>query len=138
MAKGRGGWLLAVIILQLGAGVMLAVGGIWALQGGGDFAASAVRRIFSGDMQRVMVIVFGVIELLVGIFLILKLIMGDRFGVLGTVLTIIAALVWICAIVFSDILGSRGIFGGGTANFLSWLYSFASHLIVLGALLASR
>lgn len=34
-------------MLNLAVGVMLAVGGIWALQGGGDFAAQALSHVAS-------------------------------------------------------------------------------------------
>ncbi len=138
MANEKGKWSAALVVIQLAVGIMLAVGGIWALQGGGDFASDAIKSIFSGDIKNILVIVFGVIELLVGLFMILKIIIGDRFGSFGTILTFIAAIVWIVAIVLSDFLGSKGILNGGSRNFLKWLYEFAQHLIVLGAILAVK
>ncbi|MBQ0050740.1 MAG: hypothetical protein KBT11_01595 [Treponema sp.] len=119
-------------ILNLAVGVMLAVGGIWALQGGGDFAAKALKGLSSGDMSKILGIVFGVIELLSGIFIILQLFIGDRMGQLGTILKLIIVIVWAVAIVIADILN------GNFGNFLSWLYTFAGHLIVLAALLVTR
>lgn len=134
----KSGWTAALLILQIAVGAMLAVGGIWALQGGGDFAARAIKGLVSGNAGNILVIVFGVIELLVGVFMILKIVIGDRFGSFGTVLALIAIIVWIVAIVISDILGANGILNGGAKNFLEWLYTFAQHLIILGAILAVR
>lgn len=141
MRTEKSGWTAALLILQIAVGAMLAVGGIWALQGGGDFAARAIKGLVSGNVGNIgniLVIVFGVIELLVGVFMILKIVIGDRFGSFGTVLALIAIVVWIVAIVLSDILGASGILNGGSKNFLEWLYTFAQHLIILGAILAVR
>ena len=101
---------------------MVAVGGFGAVQGGGDFAARAIKGLVSGNAGNILVIVFGVIELLVGVFMILKIVIGDRFGSFGTVLALIAIVVWIVAIVLSDILGASRILNGGSKNFLEWLY----------------
>lgn len=120
------------IMLNAAVGVMLAVGGIWALQGSGDFAAKALSRLSSGDMSNILRIVFGVVELLSGIFIVLQLFIGDRMGKLGTILKLIVVIVWAIAIVLADI------FNGDFKNFLSWLYTFAGHLIVLAALLVTR
>ncbi|MBP3608669.1 MAG: hypothetical protein J6J11_10185 [Treponema sp.] len=125
------------LVLQIAVGAMLAVGGIWALQGGGDFGANAIRDVFNGDIEKILVIVFGVVELLAGIFLIIELFVGD-FGKLDNILMLIILIVWIVAIVLSDFLGGNGLFNGGAKNFLAWLYDFANHLIVLGALLVCR
>lgn len=138
MRTEKSGWTAALLILQIAVGAMLAVGGIWALQGGGDFVARAIKGLVSGNAGNILVIAFGVIELLVGVFMILKIVIGDRFGSFGTVLALIAIIVWIVAIVLSDILGAGGILNGGAKNFLEWLYTFAQHLIILGAILAVR
>lgn len=123
------------MVLQIALGVMLAVAGIWALQGDGDDAAAAIRSIFDGNIENILVIVFGVIELLAGILLIVELFAGERFGKFDSLLMIIVMIVWIVAIVLIDFLGAGGILKGGARHFLEWLYAFASHLIVLGAML---
>ena len=64
---------LGRLLLHIAVGVMLAVGGIWGLQGGGDAAIDAIRSIFNGDVAKILVIVFSVIEILAGIFLLLEL-----------------------------------------------------------------
>lgn len=132
MAKKAASSPIFWIILNLAVGAMLAVGGVWALQGGGDFACDALKGFASGDMKKILGIVFGVIELLSGIFIILQCFIADRFGSLGYILKVIICVIWAIAIVVADILN------GNFSNFLSWLYTFASHLIVLGALLITR
>ena len=80
-------------VLNIAVGALLAVGGIWALQGGGDFAADALRQIFSGDARKLVVLVFGVVELLSGIFIILQLFIGDRMGKLGSILKLVIVVI---------------------------------------------
>ena len=122
------------LLLQIALGAMLTVGGIWALTGAGDFGCTAITSIFSGELAKILKIAFGVIELLAGVFLIIELFAGDIFGKLDNVLMIIIWIVWIVAIVFGDFLTSGGLFKSGFS--WAWLYGFATHLIVLGALLA--
>lgn len=126
------------IIANVSVSLMLAVGGIWALQGGGDFGCRAIKSIFSGDAAKILVLVFGGIELLSGIFILLQLFIGDRIGTFSKILKFIVVIVWIAAIVVSDFFGSKGLFNGGVSNFLSWLYTLATHLIILVALLITR
>ncbi len=126
------------LVLNIAVGAMLAVGGIWALQGGGDFGCKAIKSIFNGDIAKILAIVFGVIELLSGIFIILQLFIGDRMGTFGSILKLIVIIVWAVAIVLADFLGNGGLLNGGMNHFLSWLYEFAMHMIVLCALLVTR
>lgn len=126
------------IIANVSVSLMLAVGGIWALQGGGDFGCRAIKSIFSGDLAKILVLVFGGIELLSGIFILLQLFIGDRIGTFSKILKLIVVIVWIAAIVVSDFFGGKGLFNGGVSNFLSWLYTLATHLIILVALLITR
>ena len=121
-------------ILNLAVGAMLAVGGIWALQGGGDFAAEALKGLLNGDARRIGVIMFGVIELLSGIFIILQLFIGDRTGSLGPLLKLIVVVVWAIAVIIADFLNGHFL----SPNVLSWVYALAMHLIVLAALLVTR
>ena len=122
------------LLLQIAVGAMLTVAGIWALQGGGDEGIAAIKYLIGArDFERILCIVFGIIELIAGVFLILELFIGDKIGSLGKVLTLIIIIVWIIAIILIDFLGNHGLFKQN--NFLNWLYNFAYHLIVLGALL---
>lgn len=130
MAKNSG-FSIGRLLLQIGLGLMLAIAGIWALQGGGDAAANSLRHIFDGDVEKVMVIIFGIIELLAGIFLVIELFIGDRFGSLGKILELVVIIVWVIAIVLMDFLGGNLL----EPNFLSWLYTLAIHCAILGGLL---
>ena len=116
---------LGRLLLQIAVGAMLTVAGIWALQGGGDAGVAAIRDLIGAkNLESILCIVFGIIELIAGVFLILELFIGDKFGALGKVLMIIIM-----------ILGGGSLLNHGSHwNFLSWLYNFAYHLIVLGAI----
>lgn len=111
-------------ILQLALACLLIVGGIWALQGAGDFGALALKKML-GDWAG---LVFGVLELVAGVLLLLECFIGDKFGKFDNLLGWIIMIVWAIAIVVGDIIN------GSFKQFLPWLYSFAEHIIVLGAL----
>mgnify|MGYP003523944306 FL=1 len=135
MAK-KSGVTIGRLLLQLALGAMLAVAGIWSFQRHGDDAVGAIRAVLDGNVENDLVVVFGVIELLAGIFLILELFMGDQFGKLDNILMLIVMIVWIVAIVLMDFLAKGGLLNGFNAkNFLEWLYTFAAHLIILGAMI---
>lgn len=123
------------VVLQIALGLMLSVAGIWALQGGGDAAVSAIRDIFDGDLEKILVIVLGIIELVAGVLLILGLFISRAMAAFNSILLLIIMIVWIAAIVLIDFLGGSGILKGGAKHFLSWCYQFSNHLIVLGALI---
>ena len=127
---------LGRLLLQIAIGAMFTVAGIWALQGGGDAGVVAIRRLIDAkNVESILCIVFGVIELIAGVFLILSIFIGDKFGSFGKILMIIIMVVWIIAIVLIDFLGDGSLLNHGSRwNFLSWLYNFAYHLIVLGAI----
>lgn len=121
------GYSLTKWIIQLSLGLLLAIGGIWGLQGGGDFGVAALKDIFNGTAENIVVIVFSVIELLAGLYLILELFIGD-LGKFDNILMLIIMIVWIVAIVLADFIE------GDFKPFIDWLWNFASHLVVLGAI----
>lgn len=139
------------LILQLAIGALLVVAGIWVFsntQSGGDEAVKAIRKIFDNkDFGKMIGIVFGAIELVAGAFLILEPFVGIIRNY--TSLVIIAVLaIWIVATILIDFCGTGS---GGllkpsiaigdiekTEDFLKWLYQFAEHLTVIGALLYLR
>lgn len=124
---------LGKILLQIALGALLIVGGIWAMIGGsGDFGISAINYIFKGNAAKIVKIIYGVIELIAGFFLILELFIGDKVGKFDNILNLILIIIWIIAIVFADFIYG-GIFHGG--KFLPWLFELANHVILLGALL---
>ena len=99
------------------------------------------------DFGKMIGIVFGAIELVAGAFLILEPFVGIIRNY--TSLVIIAVLaIWIVATILIDFCGTGS---GGllkpsiaigdiekTEDFLKWLYQFAGHLTVIGALLYLR
>ena len=139
------------LVLQLAIGALLVVAGIWVFsntQSGGDEAVKAIRKIFDNkDFGKMIGIVFGAIELVAGAFLILEPFVGIIRNY--TSLVIIAVLaIWIVATILIDFCGTGS---GGllkpsiaigdiekTEDFLKWLYQFAGHLTVIGALLYLR
>ena len=116
------------LIIQLSLGLLLAVGGIWGLQGGGDFGINSLKSVFSGSAENIAVIVFSIIELLAGIYLVLELFIGS-LGKFKSILMLIIMIVWIVAIVLSDFID------GNFHNFMKWLWNFAGQLVVLGSIL---
>jgi len=126
---------LGTIILQIALGLMFIVSGIWTLQNGrGDEVASAIRSIFNSDIARTMCLVFGIIEIIAGIFLLLRLFVRLNTN-LDTLLMIIILLCWIIAIVMIDFVGNDGLFNNLNENFLRFINRFAKHLLVLGAII---
>lgn len=139
------------LILQLAIGALLVVAGIWVFSNtnsGGDEAVKVIRKIFDNkDFGKMIGIVFGAIELVAGAFLILEPFVGIIRNY--TSLVIIAVLaIWIVATILIDFCGTGS---GGllkpsiaigdiekTEDFLKWLYQFAGHLTVIGALLYLR
>lgn len=120
------------LILQLALGIMLAVAGIVALQGGkANDAVQALKSIFDGDAEKIIVTIFAVIELLAGILLIVELFLGDRFGKVDNILGLVIIVVWAIAIVLMDFLGDNFL----KPDVLPWLYQLSGHAIVLGALI---
>lgn len=123
------------VILQIALGLLFIVSGIWTLQGGkGDEIVSAFYSIFSKDVAYICCIVFGVIELIAGFFLLLRLFVSMNTN-LDTVLIYIIMICWIAAIVIIDFIGKYGIINSLNKNFLSFINRFARHLLVLGAII---
>ncbi|MBQ0039097.1 MAG: hypothetical protein KBS64_01550 [Treponema sp.] len=123
--------VIAGLILTLAVGCMLAISGIYALQGkaAGDLAVKGLKAIFDGNVEGVIITVFGVVELLAGIFIVLKCFIGDRMGSFGNILSLIVLIVWVVVIVLADIVN-----GIGKPNFLAWLLQFSKDLIIFGAI----
>ena len=73
-------------------------------------------------------LIVGVLELVAGVLLFLECFVGDKFGAFDNIIGWIIMIVWAIAIVVGDVLK------GNFNDFLPWLYGFAGHIIVLGAL----
>lgn len=126
---------ISSLILQIALGLLFLVSGIWSLQSGnGDEIAGAIRSIFDGDIEKVLVVVFAIIEIITGVFLLLRI-----FVFLGTNLDklfmLIIMICWIVCIIMTDVIGPNGIINNLNSNFLNFLHRFASHLLILGAII---
>ena len=62
------GMSLGRLLLQIAVGVMLAVAGIWALQGGGDAAVGAIKEILVEIYQEFFVLCSGLLNFLLVFF----------------------------------------------------------------------
>ncbi len=128
---------LGTIILQIALGLLFIVGGIWSLQTGkGDEIAKAIRDLFNGDTAKIICIIFAVIELVAGVFLLLRLFVPIATN-LDNVLMLIIMICWIVCIVLTDFMGSKGLFNNFD-NILTVLNQFARHLVILGAIITVR
>lgn len=120
---------LGKLLVQIALGAMLIVGGIYAFTGGGDFGAEAFSKVFSGQALTIVKIIYGIIELIAGVFLILELFIGDRVGKIDNILNLIVIVIWIIAIILFDFIKAD------FNPFLGWLLKFATHVFFVGALL---
>lgn len=126
---------VGTLILQIALGLLFIVSGIWTLQNGkGDEIAAAIRSIFNGDVAKVICIVFGVIEIVAGVFLLLRLFVFLNTN-LDTLLMIIIMICWIVAIIMIDFIGRDGLLNNLNEGFLGFLNRFARHLLILGAVI---
>lgn len=126
---------VGTLILQIALGLLFIVSGIWTLQNGkGDEIAAAIRSIFNGDVAKVICIVFGVIEIVAGVFLLLRLFVFLNTN-LDTLLMIIIMICWIVAIIMIDFVGRDGLLNNLNEGFLGFLNRFARHLLILGAVI---
>lgn len=126
---------LGTLILQIALGLLFIVSGIWTLQNGkGDEITIAIRSIFSGDVAKIICIVFGIIEIVAGVFLLLRLFVYLNTN-LDSLLMIIIMICWIIAIIMIDFLGNDSLFNNFDSGFLSFINRFARHLLILGAVI---
>lgn len=126
---------IGTLFFQIALGILFIVSGIWTLQGGsGDEIAVAVKSVFSSDVSKIVYIVFGVIEIIAGIFLLIRLFIPLNTN-LDSVLMIIIMICWIIAIIMIDFMGNNSIFNNLNSGFLSFMNKFAYHLLVLGSLI---
>ncbi len=139
---------LSSIILQLAVALFLIVSGILTVQLDGGFLgrlqagfsgneiASAVHKLLDGDFANIIVVLLGICEIIAGVFLFLNFFINT--GKITNLFVFIIIIVWCVVIALVDVLGGGGLLDGAftsMASFLSFLKSFSSHLLVLGALL---
>lgn len=135
MVKDEKNRSMGNLVLQIALGLLFIVSGIWNLQNGkGDEIAVAIRSIFDGDVENVLIIVAGIIELIAGVFLVLRLFVPIATTI-DSVLMIIIMICWIAAIVLIDFAGKGGLFNNFRGDFLSYLRKLSIHLLILGAII---
>ena len=126
---------VGTLVLQIALGLLFIVSGIWTLQNGkGDEIASAIHSVFNKDLAQILCIVFGIIEIVAGVFLLLRLFVFLNTS-LDTLLMIIIMICWIAAIIMIDFVGNDGLLKNLDSGFLGWLNRFAKHLLILGAVI---
>lgn len=126
---------IGTVVLQIALGLLFIVSGIWTLQGGkGDEIVSAFHSIFSNDIAQICCLIFGIIEVVAGFFLLLRLFVSMNTN-LDSVLIYIIMLCWIAAIIIINFIGKNGVMNNLNDGFLSFLNRFSRHLLILGAIL---
>ncbi len=131
---------IGTLFLQIALGILFIVSGIWTVQGSnGDDVAFAIKSIFNSDISSIICIVFGVIEIVAGFFLLLRLFVSVADG-LDTILMIIILVAWIVMIILIDFAGKNCLFNNlnSVNNFCGFMKRFAMHLLVLGAVIKVR
>jgi hypothetical protein len=100
---------------------------------GNEIVDTLVRLFGNGDLTRTLIILFSVLAIAGGLFLLLEL-FGIRIRAVNVII-LIFLVVWLVFIVLSDVVPAFR----ATRDFvfLPWLRVFASHLAVLGALISA-
>ncbi len=145
---------LGMVILQLALGLFFIVTGLITLQLDSGFfgqikasfmgneVASAISHLVSNkSVANILIIVFGIIEFLAGIFLLIHLFVatGTNFT---EALMIIIMIVWLIVIIIVDVLGHNGLLGGhvfgNIRSVMTFLKQLSAHLLVLGAVMTVK
>jgi hypothetical protein len=100
----------------------------------GNEIVDTLTRIFgAGDLTRTLIVLFSVLAVAGGLFLLMEL-----FGIkipAAAIIILVFLVVWLVFIVLSDV-----VYAFKTSRnfvFLPWLKTFASHMAVLGALVSA-
>ena len=133
MSKGIG-----FILLNFAVSIYLLATGILGLTGRKFFPDGEIRRavtsLFKGDFAEALIIILAIFAIAAGAFIIMKF-----FGIsipITELLLVILAITWIVFIIMIDVVYPINHKG---ANFVDWLRSLGSHLMVLsGIILATE
>lgn len=134
------------LILRFALGLLLLALGILTIPGGGlkdilgaNEVASAIRSLFDGNLEKIMLWVVGICTIIAGAGIILSFFMP--LGAFSNIFYLVVLIVWIVVIVLVDIFGKGGLFNGAFnsfRSFIGFLSSLAYHTLVLGAMLIAR
>jgi len=124
------------IMLSFAVALYLLATGILGLTGRKFFPDGEIRRavtsLFKGNFAETLIVILAVLAIAAGVFVLLKF-----FGMsipITELLLVILAIVWVVFIIMIDIVYPLN--GKGT-NFVDWMRSFASHLMVLAGITLS-
>ncbi len=137
---------LGDIILRIALGLFLLAYGIVTVQLnsglmglGGDEVAAAVRSILKGDFANFVIMAIGVCAIVAGAGILVSFFVP--LGSAANIFFIIVLVVWAIVIILVDLLGAGGLFNGAFRSFktfVGFISSFASHMLVFGAMLLVR
>jgi fatty acid desaturase len=134
---GKAGTIsIGVILMNIAVAAYLFATGIIGIgekrwfSGGGEIR-KAVGSLFKGDLANVLVIIFAVLAIAAGVFILLKL-FGVGIRMLDLILVILA-IAWLVFIIMIDII--RPLFGDSKPGFVDWLRDFGAHLMVLSGMI---
>jgi hypothetical protein len=100
---------------------------------GNEIMDTLTQVLGTGDLTKTLVVLFSILAIVGGVFLLLEL-FGIRFPVVDIIILVFLA-VWVAFIALSDVVYAFR----DTRNFavLPWLKTLAAHLVVLGALISA-
>ena len=124
---------IGILLIQIALALYLAVTGLSMLGAGGTIksvqATKAVYALLHGDAAKIVAIVLGIVLLLCGLLLILRMFIDTRR--LDTLFKFVSLLAWIVMAVIIDVLRFDS-FG----NILEWVLDVGKNLLIIGGLMA--
>lgn len=135
MNRGIGGIMMnAGVALYLLATGILGFGSRSAFKSLNPEIRQAVESIFDkGDFREVLIVILSILAVAAGAFIILRM-LNISIPMMDLIL-IILAIVWVVFIVMIDIVAP--IRSSRDTNFVNWMLSFSSHIIILAGILLS-
>lgn len=123
---------IGVVLIQIALAVMFFVMGLQLLGLRGSFfgtseVSDAIKKMFSGTTADIVRIVIGVLFLISGILFIARFFWDP--GKLEGILRITVLVIWICAVIITDILP-------GIYFTAAWLTTISRDLLIVGGILA--
>jgi len=125
------------VLLNFAVAVYLIATGILGISGRKFFPDGEIRKavtsLFKGDVAEMLIIIFAVVAIAAGAFVLLKF-----FGInipITELLLVILAIVWFTFIIMMDVV--HPINNHKNFNFIEWLRGLGSHLMAMGGILAA-
>ena len=136
MNKSIGGYFLflATALYLLATGILgLAGKNLKDLvgKGGSEIRQAITAMSIKGNLAETLIVIFSILAIAAGAFILLKF-----FGIeipMTELLLVILAIFWLVFIIMFDIV--KPLDSNSKINFVDWMRSIGSHLMVLGALL---